>query len=67
MKDYKKGDYVLVPYDNEMLTGKVLKIIEDTEMALVEVCLSSRRGERLLTDTVEIAISEIQDLGIVKN
>ena len=64
-KKYQRGDYVIVNYDGENLTGKVMKVEGNT--ATVEVCLSARRGEKLLTDEVTIDVSKIKNLGIKKN
>ena len=62
---YTKGDYVLVQYDGDELTGKIKKI--DGPMAIVEVCLSARRGEDLLTDEITTELSSLKRLGIKKH
>lgn len=65
MKNYKRGDYVAVDYDGESLTGKVLFV--ENGKATVEVCLSARRGEKLLTDEIVVDVDKLRDLGIKKN
>ena len=62
---YTKGDYILVQYDGDELTGKIKKI--EGSMAGIEVCLSARRGEDLLTDEITTELSSLKRLGIKKN
>ena len=57
---FKKNDYVLFNYDGEELMSRILDIKGDK--ATIEVCLSVRRGEETLTDTMEVNISELKKL-----
>lgn len=58
---FKKNDYVLFNYDGEDLMSRVLEIKGDK--AVIEVCLSVRRGEETLTDTMEVNVSELRKIG----
>lgn len=58
---FKKNDYVLFNYDGEELMSRILEIKNDK--AVIEVCLSVRRGEETLTDTMEVNISELKKIG----
>lgn len=62
MHEYKKGDYVAINYEGELLSGKILEV-KGSEV-YVEVCVSAMRGEELLTDTIWVPISEIKPLNI---
>lgn len=57
---FKKNDYVLFNYDGEDLMSRILSI--DGNKATIEVCLSTRRGEETLTDTMEVNISELKKI-----
>ena len=57
---FKKNDYVLFNYDGEDLMSRILEIRGDK--ALIEVCLSIRRGEETLTDNMEVSLSELKKI-----
>ena len=57
---FKKNDYVLYNYDGDELISRILDI--NGEKATIEVCLSIRRGEETLTDTMEVNMSELKAL-----
>lgn len=61
-KDFKRGDYVWINYDNEDMTAKVLEI--DGDKAKLQLCLSARRGEEILTDQVTVELSKLNKLSI---
>ena len=63
MSNLKKGDFVLVKYDGELLTSKILKVNTDDTVE-VEICLSARRGEDIILDNVVVPVTDLQRLTI---
>lgn len=57
---FKKNDYVLYNYDGDDLISRIISI--SGNKAQIEVCLSIRRGEETLTDTMEADVSELKPL-----